>query len=195
MNEQTTQPCPFFSPEIRVENELYGGGYRIRIHSPWHPAAPDIQGFRIQLAGKNPLTGRDLEELNIGCLFTFDNQEYHSKVLSFHGNFSLKKYVRFANGSEEYIGSEPVSLVYKPNEPYVRFTCSPSANKYGHKWIALESNCWKSCDGKIWLAYDGRTQRLPAVNASSGTFKWYLPTQGDIEIQITDDTIRLEKER
>lgn len=194
MNEQMCQGYASFSPEIRIEEERYGG-YRICVRAPWHPCAPNIQGFRMQLAGKNPLTGRDLEELNIGCVFTFDNQEYRSKVLSFHGSFAFKKYVRFSDGSEEYIGSEPLTLVYRPNAPYVRFTRASSPNKYGHKWIELESNCWKSCDGKIWLAYDGRTQRLPAVNAASGTFKWYLPTQGNIEIQITDDTIRLETGR
>ena len=182
-----------FSPEIRIIDEPFRGGYRIHVRAPWRSYPGVVRCFRILLSGRNPLTGNDVRDLGIGGSFTFDNQEFQTGTLSFHGSFAFLKYVVYTDGSEECIGSEPLKLYYPPNAPFVRFWCSPTANRQGYKKIEIESNCWRSCTGKIWLGYDERTQRLPEVSQNSGRFAWYLPTKGRVDIRVTDDMIQLEK--
>ena len=174
-----------------------GTGYRLRMQAQWRNTGVRMQ-YRVQLVGLNPLTGKDVAEEDVTFLFSFEQQTDQSGLLRYHGKYTLMCYAILDSGEERLFKEQPITLRCPDSCPYLSYTCKiPGgffSKKKGYRQITMESNCWPYCQNKVWLHFDGHDQLVVFPPQQKDAFTFYLVTDEDPTIRITDKTIALRKE-
>ena len=170
-------------------NEANGRGYRIHIHAPWPRQSSGVKYYLVQLCGKNPLNGEDIESQNISAKFTFDNEKEKTKILAYHGQFYLRCTAVFSDGRTVPFKEQDISLNFPQNSPYVEHTVR---NAGDFKLVEIRSNCWENCDGKIWLRFEGHEQLVTQRGGPGQPLRVYVPATGDVSLVVRDELIRVK---
>lgn len=175
----------------RSVNEGAGSGYRIYLSAPWHNTDPNILYYEVKLCGINLITGRDVAEDHVLAQFDFANIQYKSPVLTYHGVYQLSCSAHLTDGTTVHLRDQEIKLVWPPNEPYLRYSVTEIK---GFRQVKLESNCWVSCQEKVWLQYDGHQQLVSLPVRADKTIRLVVPTSGDVKVNVQNKEIQVKTE-
>lgn len=172
--------------------ENNGRGYRINMYSPWRDNGLNVEYYQVQLCGIDPLTGRDVEHDGIKARFNYSKNSYKTDVLTYHGTFRLRCTAHMSDGSNVLFKEQEIVLNYPANAPYVKYSVS---GKGDFKYVEIESNCWANCADKLWLSFNGHTQRVMLQPRHDRTIRFYVPASGAVEVKVQDEMIQVRNGR
>lgn len=172
-------------------NEGDGSGYRIHLSAPWHDTGLNVQYYEVKLCGINPITGLDVAEDQVVAQFDFAQIQYRTPVLTYHGVYQLRCSAYLTDGTEIHLRDQEIVLDYPQNSPFLRYSVT-GAN--GFRQVRLESNCWKSCQGKIWLKYDGHQQLVRLPVRTDNSICLVVPTSGEVKVNVQNKMIQVKTE-
>lgn len=181
-----------FTLVAKQVNEITGRGYRLSFTASGNYTRQGVEYIKVQLCGINPLTGLDIADHHIIEKFSFEKKINRTEVLTYHGKFILRCTAYMDDGRVIPFRDQPITLNFPKNAPFLKYNI---ANKGEFKLIVMESNCWNNCTGKIWLSFDGHTQRLSLPTAQNKQLRFYVPTSGNIDIRVQDDIIQVSNGR
>lgn len=174
-----------------------GSGYRLRLQAQWRNTGVRMQ-YRVQLVGLNPLTGKDVSEEKVSFHFSFEQQTDESSTLRYHGKYTLRCYATPENGEEVLFKEQPITLRCPDSCPYLSYSYKQPGGfftkKKGYWQVTMHSNCWPYCQNKVWLRFDGHDQLVVFPPQQKDAFVFYLVTDDEPTVRITDKTIALRKE-
>ena len=172
-------------------DEKGGRGYRLRLTANW-PINWDVRSIHVQLTGVNPLSGKDVEKDEVIAKFSFEKKKIDTDVLTYHGTFVLRCTAILPDGAPLVFKEQVIHLNFAKNTPYIeyRVTCQG-----GFAAIDLTSNCWNSCQGRVWLRFDNHNQRINLPMGSDKHLRFLVPTASKPELRIQDDFIILRNGR
>ena len=161
-------------------------GVLLRLCSQWQNRTPGVASIEVQLTGINPLTDEDVSEKNITARFSAFNTEFSQNGLTYYGKFYLKKTAVLDTGERMEFGTpDEIFIKYEGCRPKIKKL--PMTSRKGYTIITMNCNCWKLARNNIWIKYDGHYQCLPiSSNAVKGEKKWYVPTEGEVEIEYSE---------
>lgn len=172
--------------------EHSGRGYRIHLAAPWSETGLGVKSYHVQLCGVDPITGRDVEEDNICGDLDYSQTKAQTGVLTYHGEYLLRCTAHMTDGRVIAFRDQKISLNWPSNAPYVKYTVSGRGD---FRCVKIESNCWKTCGGKIWLTFNGHFQRAAVVPRMGTTVQLYVPASGEVGVEVQDPMIEVRKER
>ena len=175
-----------------------GTGYCLRLKANWRSTGLKIQ-YRVQLAGLNPLTARDVLEENVSFSFNYGQQTDLSGTLRYHGSYTFLCFASVDSGEEIKFAEVPITLRCPDSIPYLSYSIKqPSSGffkkRQGYWEVIMHSNCWPYCQEKVWLHFDGHDQLVVFSETQKDTFRFYLVTQDRPSVRITDKNISLREE-
>jgi len=174
-----------------------GSGYRLELQAQWRSTGARMQ-YRVQLVGLNPLTGRDVSEENVSFFFSFEQKTDRSGTLRYHGTYKLLCYAVLESGEERLFKEQPITLRCPDSIPFLSYSCKQPGSffrkKQGYWQVTMHSNCWPYCQNKVWLRFDGHDQLVVVPKEQKDAFIFYLVTDDEPAVRITDKTITLRRE-
>lgn len=170
-------------------NEGDGSGYRIHLSAPWYDTGLKVSYYEVRLCGINPITGRDVAEDGVLAQFDFAQSQYRTPVLTYHGVYQLRCSACLADGTMVHLRDQKIVLDYPQNSPFLHYTVTGTN---GFRQVRLESNCWKSCQGKVWLKYDGHQQLVTLPVRTDNTICLVVPTSGEVKVNVQNKLIQVK---
>lgn len=156
-------------------------GRCISVSYQWSVKTAGVEGIRITLRGRNPLTGDPIPDTVIATLSPA-KQSVKSQTLPYDGKFQMHFDALDRNENVLYGDfNEPVPVVLKNPARRPSIEYSIEAPRHGWTQITIQTNCAERCREKLWAIYDGHYQLIPALKNGSNTF--YLPT-ADREVKL-----------
>lgn len=177
-----------FSLAATQINEANGKGYKLNLSVPWKDKFLGIKYYHVQLCGIDPISGDDVKNHCISARFDFMKTNHKTEVLSYHGTFHFSCTAHMNDGRSITFKTQEIKLNYPQNRPYIQHTVT---NKGDFKLVKLESNCWANCANKVWIRFDGHTQRVALPVRYDKTVRFYVPASSDVDVIVQDSQIQV----
>ena len=156
-------------------------GRCISVSYQWNIKTAGVEGIRVALRGRNPLTGDPIPDTVIATLSPA-KQSVKSQTLAYDGKFLMHFDALDRYGNVLFRDfNEPIAVQLKnpAKRPIIEY--STAAVKHGWTQMTIRTNCAERCREKLWAFYDDHYQLMPALKNSSNVF--YLPTT-DRELKL-----------
>ncbi len=156
----------------------------IRYDSSWAGKTPGIRQVVVYLYGEDPLTGKILgiqAKKEISWKYDAASTRGTSAPARYYGTFQLRYDAIADNGSRipDFIEPKTIELRVKAKMPKIRYQVTNEKNGYSR--ISFEgTNCLRRCNGRLWVKYGGKYQRIPRIDLDSKIC--YFPGQAEITV-------------
>lgn len=168
--------------------EAPNGKICLFLESPWKGRTPGVSGVKVYLQGINSLTGEQIPENKISCVFSTIETNYQSGTVDYCGEYYLHYDAILDTGEviRDFKECSLIGLSCKAGQPYIRYTQINSIQ--GWTGITVEANCWRRCKGKLWARFSGHYQQIPSL--TSNLMTCYLPvSHREFEVVCTDPAL------
>lgn len=168
--------------------ETASGKSQITLYSDWKGKTSGVNKVVVHLSGTDSMSGKPISENKIKVEFSAVNTSGTTDAVDYCGEYLLHYDAYLENGEviKDFQQPTTVRLEGFAGRPYISYSIYKGPK--GWTCVELESNCWRRCNGKLWVQFEDRTQLVPPF--LSNTVRFLIPiTRRDFTVVSADRTL------